>query len=99
MNSTTTLNVGHRLGSDLSSRSSAGLLRREIERVDLPVVLDFSFVRSLSDSFADEFFAVLVEEKGYDWFAANVKVLGLESDVRETILRAVHLRCETANSC
>ncbi len=83
------------LGHFLSSRHSAAELRERIILVDGPVVVDLAGVESLSDSFADELFAVLVQDFGHEWFAKNISVSGMSSDVRQTILRAVHLRCES----
>jgi anti-anti-sigma regulatory factor len=82
-------------GEYLSSRHVASSLRERILRAGGPVVVDLSGVESLSDSFADELFAVLVQDHGHDWFAATVSVIGLSQPIRQTILRAVHLRCES----
>lgn len=93
--STYTIHVATELGTFLSSRRSAGALRQRVEAANLPVVIDFSDVQSLSDSFADEFFAVLVQNRGHDWFAENVSVKELTGENRHTVLRAIHLRCES----
>lgn len=82
-------------GQFLSSRHVASSLRQQILLAGGPVVVDLSGVESLSDSFADELFAVLVQDHGHEWFAANVSVVGLSLPIRQTILRAVHLRCES----
>lgn len=93
--STYTIHVATELGTYLSSRRSAGALRQRIEAGNVPVLIDFSGVQSLSDSFADEFFAVLVQNHGHQWFVANVSVKGLADENRHTVLRAIHLRCES----
>ncbi len=85
-------------GSCLSSRVTARQLRKTIEESN-GGELNFKDVYSLSDSFADEFFAVLVEAHGPDWFAENVKVTGLANDVRQVVLRAIALRCESLCGC
>lgn len=93
-----TIEIANRLGSYLSSRGSASKLREEIEASN-GGELDFKDVYSVSDSFADELFAVLVEEHGPDWFAENLKVTGLATDLREVVLRAIALRCEDLCDC
>lgn len=82
------------LGVYLSSRDVASSFRARVLGLGSVVTLDFSNVLSLSDSFADEFFAVIVEERGFDWFAQHLKVTGLSASARETILRSVSLRCQ-----
>lgn len=82
-------------GEYLSSRHVASGIRERILLAGGPVVVNLSGVKSLSDSFADELFAVLVQDHGHDWFAATISVVGLSHPIRQTILRAVHLRCES----
>ncbi|MFG0332188.1 MAG: STAS-like domain-containing protein [Maioricimonas sp. JB049] len=82
------------LGTDLSSRHSAAALRRAVLSAAEcePVAIDLEGVRTLSDSFADEFFAVIVAEKGEDWFRRSIHVTGLAPQVRRSILEAVRDR-------
>lgn len=84
------------LGSDLSSRQRAASFRERIVAVvaqgQSPCGLDFSGVRSVSHSFADELFAVLVEVRGESWFKTNLKLSNLPPVVRQTILEAIHQR-------
>jgi len=87
------LDIAETLGDYLSSRVVASQLRKRIVESGHHVTLDFSNVKSVSDSFADEFFAVLVEKRGFNWFSTNIKVSGLSEYDRETILRAIALRC------
>ncbi len=93
--SSNTVDVASELGTFLSSRRSAAALRQRVESGNLPILIDLSGVQALSESFADEFFAVLVQDRGHEWFAANVSVKGLAGEIRHTVLRAIHLRCET----
>ena len=61
------IEIASHLGTDLSSRARAAQFRAEVLSAvgrDGRVVLDFSSVRTLSDSFADELFAVLVDQQG-----------------------------------
>ncbi|TVQ02712.1 MAG: DUF4325 domain-containing protein [Planctomycetaceae bacterium] len=64
---TYTIHVATELGMFLSSRQSAGALRRRVEAANEPVQIDFSVVQSISDTFADEFFAVLVQNRGHEF--------------------------------
>jgi hypothetical protein len=88
------IQIAEQIGKCLSSRYVARQLREEIEESE-GGELNFENVYSVSDSFADELFAVLVESHGPDWFAENVKVSGLTSQVREVVLRTIALRCAT----
>ncbi|MCA9028387.1 MAG: STAS-like domain-containing protein [Planctomycetaceae bacterium] len=81
------------LGTDLSSRHRASGLRNTIiaavEAENRRVRLDFTGVRTVSSSFADELIAVLVMARGEDWFRRNVAVVGTTPEVRTTILESV----------
>jgi hypothetical protein len=96
----TTFNIGRLVGSDISSRDRAAHLRRAIledHQKSSRVVLDFSGVRTISESFADELFGVLIEEKGEEWFRTTVKVTDLAALPRKTVLEAIANRLhETA---
>ncbi len=93
-----TLRIADQLGTDLSSRHRAAELRASlveiVEAQGRRCEIDFAGVRSVSHSFADELFAVLVVERGESWFQANLKVINLEPWVRQTILEAIRVRCE-----
>lgn len=81
------------LGTDLSSRHRASGLRNTIvaavEAEKRRVRLDFTAVRTVSSSFADELIAVLVLTRGEDWFRTNVTVVGASPEIRTTILESV----------
>lgn len=81
-------------GTDLSSRLTGSKLREEVLSLagKGAVVLDFKGVHSISHSFADEFLAVLVEDKGESWFRENVQVINHSPIVRWTILDAIKHR-------
>jgi STAS-like domain of unknown function (DUF4325) len=80
-------------GTDLSSRSTGvavrdamvAALRQEAGRVSV----DCAGVRTLSESFADEVFGILVAERGKSWFKQHVAVVGLSENTRAAILRAI----------
>lgn len=82
------------VGTDLSSRHTAAALRREVLSAAAlgSVTLDLEGVRTLSDSFADELFAVIVASKGEDWFKRSIRVTDLAPQVRRSILEAVRDR-------
>lgn len=93
----TTILIVEIYGSDISSRARAALLRREIINSTAEgrkVELDFEGVRTISESFADEAFGVLVQDKGEEWFRSHVKVTNLEPLPRATILEAVAERID-----
>ncbi len=92
------IQITERVGRCPSSREKARIIRQEIEVSD-GAELNFENVYSVSDSFADELFAVLVEKHGPDGFADNLKVSGLENHVREVVLRTIARRCESLCGC
>jgi hypothetical protein len=89
--------VAKEYGSDISSRFRASQLREEAVRFAVAgdfVELDFAGVRTISESFADELFGVLVEERGEEWFRARVKVINIATLPRTTVLEAVARRLQ-----
>ena len=93
-----TLRLADSVGTDLSSRHRASELRASVidavESRGNRCVVDFLGVRSVSHSFADELFAVLIVERGESWFQKNVSVINLEPWIRQAILEAIRARCE-----
>lgn len=95
----TSILVRNDYGTDVSSRTRASELRSSIEGIASQgnaVELDFSGVRTISPSFADELFGLLVERHGEEWFRTHVHVANLSSFVRKTILEAVANRLHEA---
>ncbi len=90
------------LGTDLSSRHRASSLRNTIvaavEAGRAKVCLDFTDVRTVSSSFADELIAVLVVIRGEEWFQKNISVTGMSVDVRQTVLESVDERISAQES-
>lgn len=79
-------------GTDVSSRQRAAELRVVVEShvgQGHCVELDFTGVRSLSSSFADELFGLLVESHGEAWFRDHIRVHGLAPLHRRTVLESV----------
>jgi len=90
-------------GKDLASRASAKILRSQAEQVIREgrlAVIDLGDVVSISESYADELFAVLVEDHGLEWFSRNIKILHdtTKSDsVLRSIATAIRRRLEDQN--
>jgi hypothetical protein len=83
-------------GHHLSSRSRANELRCEVlasfANGNQSVTIDLAGVVTLSDSFADELFAVIVAEQGENWFRKHIHVINASEPVRESILQTVQYR-------
>ena len=82
-------------GTDLSNRLIGSELRNRIvtsAKAGDKQIIDFEGVRTLSESFSDELFAVIVEEIGYEWFRNNLKLVNLTTEIRRTILQTVQDR-------
>ena len=52
----------------------------------------------MSDSLADELFAVLIEERGDDWFCQHIRVQNLTPILRTTLLEAIQFRVHAAET-
>jgi hypothetical protein len=99
---THTVEIAKTFGTDLSSRQRAAALRLDITSQTAagitPVTLDFAGVRTVSESFADGAIAVLVAERGEEWFRQNVRLVNLSPFVRLSVLEAVDERCRSAEA-
>lgn len=101
----TNLNLEHfsPSGRDLASRASAKILRAQAEQAISTgklAVIDLTNVVSISESYADELFAVLVENYGLEWFSSNIKILhdAARSDsVLRSVATAIRRRLENQN--
>jgi len=86
------------LGHHLASRSRARLVREqvvaEIQVSGQPCDVDLTDVLSVSDSFADEFFAVLAADYGDEWFRSNIRIDAACDVVRGSIVRAIGARLD-----
>jgi hypothetical protein len=95
------IQIAEQYGTDLSNRYRAAQLRGEIASASSSEVLfeiDLARVRTISDSFADELFAVLVVEQGEEWFKQRVRVTNVTDEVRRTILSAIYERISAARA-
>lgn len=99
---THTVEIAKTFGTDLSSRQRAAALRLDIASQTAagisPVTLDFAGVRTVSESFADGAIAVLVAERGEEWFRQNVRLINLSPFVRLSVLEAVDERCRSTEA-
>jgi hypothetical protein len=83
--------------TDPASRRAGSLLREEIEnscRDSEIVTVDLGAVLSISESFADELFGVLVSRKGLQWLSEHVAISNAKPAVIRTIADAVSSRLE-----
>lgn len=81
--------------SDLASRSLASKERSALCRQlrdHEKIVIDLSAVESISESFADELFGVLVLERGFDFVVKHVKIINAADDVLRSIAVAMKRR-------
>jgi len=67
----------------LASRSRIGLANKLASSEQ--VVIDLGKVQSISESFADEFFGVLVMEKGFDFVVQHVRLINAADHVLRPI--------------
>lgn len=89
-------------GSDLSSRATGVMVRdglvAALARGAARVSVDCTGVRTLSESFTDEVFGILVAEHGKSWFKEHIAVIGLTDSTRGAILRAVAERLQLTSA-
>jgi STAS-like domain of unknown function (DUF4325) len=81
--------------SDLASRQAAAELRAKIEshiQNGEHVAISFEKVFSISESYADELFGVLVLRYGLDWLADNIGLEHINSASFKAIASAIHQR-------
>jgi hypothetical protein len=84
-------------GKDLASRTSALKLRCVIEDTishGKRVSVDLADVLSISESYADELFAVLVEKHGLEWFSNNVTLSHHAPSLLRSIAIAIKRRSD-----
>lgn len=82
---------------DLASRSSAAIERHKLLQhiaQGNAVVVDLSDVITISDSYADELFGVLVAVHGLDWFVKNISLINVSEHVLKSIAIVVKRRLE-----
>ncbi len=83
--------------TDLASRQAAARVRGPLEEHALAggfVTIDLGNVLSLSESYADELFGVLVARHGLTWFSEHVALHGATPAVFRAIAAAIRHRLE-----
>lgn len=87
-------------GSSLSSRRTGSVVRKNLIKqfngTD-KVVIDLSNVDNISQSFADEAFAVLVKEFSYNFMLENIKFINANYSVATSISKAILIRVDERN--
>ena len=80
--------------TDLASRHSAAVLRESLEQKlsGGGVVLDFSRVESVSESYADELLGVLVIRHGLPGLFENLRLTGARASVAQSLAGAIRQR-------
>jgi|SRR5690606_4007312 len=84
-------------GTDLASRNLAAKQRREIlsrMKGQQKFVIDLRNVQSVSESFADELFGVMVLERGSKFVTSHVKIVNASDSVLRSIAIAIQRRSE-----
>jgi hypothetical protein len=56
------------------------------------VTIDLEGVYTISESFADELFGILVKQEGEEWFRQHIVVRNASADVRRSILSGIEKR-------
>jgi len=86
-------------GRDLASRQRARKIREQIVHEvgadNVRLTFDFSDVRTLSDSFSDELFAVWVQMYGIEWFKKSVILTNLSLEMKQSIVSVIQNRLES----
>jgi anti-anti-sigma regulatory factor len=91
----------HFVESDLAARTSARYRRIEVEQAiasNKTIVIDLTNVLSVSESYADELFAVLVKKHGLEWFSTNIKLQHASKSVLLSIATAIRRRLENQDT-
>jgi hypothetical protein len=83
------ISLPKRIGEQLGRRSEAADLREEILRLEYPVQLDFSGVKVISFSFADEFFGQLTKQFGPDIFKSKIVLKNIRPEHLSLVNAAV----------
>lgn len=82
-------------GSDLASRSVARSVRLDLISSfdeDTKIIFDFTEVKSLSASYADELFGVLVKTFGYEQVLSSVRIRDAKRPILLTIADVIERR-------
>ncbi|EPC4055535.1 STAS-like domain-containing protein [Vibrio parahaemolyticus] len=81
--------------SDLASRRTASVERKALEEAILfgdRVEVDLSCVNSISESYSDELFGVLVAKHGLEAFIKQVTILNAKESILKSIAKVIQRR-------
>ncbi|OFZ82721.1 MAG: hypothetical protein A2583_05090 [Bdellovibrionales bacterium RIFOXYD1_FULL_53_11] len=89
------ISLSKKFGSTLGQRSRAAELREEVMNLDHPLQLDFSGVKIISYTFAEEFFGKLACQFGESIFKQRILVKNVRPESQSVIHAAI--RCQPKN--
>lgn len=81
--------------SDLASRRTASVERKALEEAILfgdAIEVDLKSVNSISESYSDELFGVLVAKHGLDAFVKQVTILNAKESILRSIAKVIQRR-------
>lgn len=88
--------------TDLASRALAAKERSSIEALlseNERILIDLSNVASISESFADELFGVLVLRRGLDFVSQRVRFVNAKDPVLRSVAIAMQRRSSPLSAC
>jgi len=83
------ISLPKKIGEQLGRRADAATLREEVLRFEQPIQLDFSGVKVISFSFAEEFFGQLARQCGPDIFNSRIVLKNIRPDHLSLVQAAV----------
>ncbi|OCH26235.1 hypothetical protein A6E13_20010 [Aliivibrio fischeri] len=81
--------------SDLASRRTAAIERKALESAFIfgdIIDVDLRYVDSISESYSDELFGVLVAKHGLEAFLEQVKILNAKESILKSIAKVIQRR-------
>ncbi len=79
------ISLSKKIGQRLMSRHIAAELRNELVQINEPVQLDFSGIKWLSHTFADELLGILHQELGAEVFNSRIRMRNVSLEIRGVI--------------
>ena len=82
-------------GSDLASRQTAAAERQRLLAQSVSgdrIAVDLSQVETVSYSYADELFGVLVAVKGWEWFVQTISLVNANEHILRVIADVINRR-------
>ena len=81
--------------TDLASRTLARAYRNDVEsnlRANFKIIIDLDGVLSISESFSDELFGVIVAKYGVNTLTSNIKIINVDNTTIRSIASVVNRR-------